>query len=148
MSKIFVFGSNLAGRHGAGAAKAALEHHGAIYGKGVGHYGNSYALPTKDENLKTLSLEDIQGHVTMFLIYATDNPELEFYVTKIGCGLAGYKPIDVAMFFKDAPKNCELPKEFVDIINRYKALDELTQLSQEMGLYDDDWEWMKHHNED
>lgn len=107
---IFVFGSNLAGRHGKGAALTALKEHGAIYGVGVGPQGNCYAIPTKDQALKPLGLATIRGFVLDLLQYAKLNPELEFYVTRIGCGLAGYKDSDISPMFKDAPKNCYLPE--------------------------------------
>jgi hypothetical protein len=113
--KIFVFGSNLAGRHGAGAAKYAMRHHGAQYGHGVGKVGNSYAIPTKDENIKTLPLGVISYYVAMFLNYARKHPQLEFELTPIGCGLAGYTPKDIAPMFKDAPSNVKKPKEFLEI---------------------------------
>jgi hypothetical protein len=87
---IFVFGSNLAGRHGRGAALCAKNAHGAVYGVGVGRTGNAYAIPTKDERIRTLPLERIAPYVSAFLDYARANPDLEFEVTKIGCGLAGY----------------------------------------------------------
>lgn len=106
---IFVFGSNLAGRHGAGAALFALQNHGARYGQGVGRQGNSYAIPTKDFSIKTLPLIEIHFHVRDFLDYASKHPELEFQVTRIGCGLAGYSDEDIAPFFKNAPSNCSLP---------------------------------------
>lgn len=113
MSKeIFVFGSNLAGRHGAGAAKYAFEHHGAKYGRGVGLQGNSYAIPTKDAQLRTLPLSTIQGYVDQFLNFARLRSELIFNVTPIGCGLAGYKYEDIAPFFTEAPENVRLPEEF------------------------------------
>lgn len=110
---IFVFGSNLAGRHGKGAALYARLHHGAIYGQGVGRQGNSYAIPTKDERLRTLDLVTIDGYVEAFLEYAEAHPELEFQVTAIGCGLAGYKPRNIAPMFLGAPDNCHLPPEFL-----------------------------------
>lgn len=106
---VFVFGSNLAGRHGAGAAKFARMNHGAIYGRGTGRQGNSYAIPTKDLALKTLPLNKIQHYVAEFLAYARQNPELIFEVTKIGCGLAGYSESDIAPMFASAPTNCALP---------------------------------------
>lgn len=108
-NKIFVFGSNLAGRHGKGAALFALQNHGAKYGIGIGRTGNSYAIPTKDKNIKTLSLDEIQVYILGFIEYAELNPELEFQVTKIGCGLAGYKEEDIYPLFKSAPSNCHLP---------------------------------------
>lgn len=106
---IFVFGSNLAGRHGAGAALYAAKNHGAKYGVGVGRTGNSYAIPTKDSSIRTLPLDSIQPYVTEFLEYASNHPELEFQVTKIGCGLAGYTEADIAPMFTGAPSNCHLP---------------------------------------
>lgn len=106
---IFVFGSNLAGRHGAGAALFARQHHGAIYGKGVGPQGNSYAIPTKDADLRTLNITLIRAFVIDFITYAKEHPELTFNITRVGCGLAGYTDKDMAPLFKDAPANCQLP---------------------------------------
>lgn len=106
---IFVFGSNLAGRHGKGAAATALNEHGAVYGQGAGPQGNSYAIPTKGRELATLPLSIIKTFVTKFIEYAESHPDLEFNVTRIGCGLAGYKDADIAPMFKDAPSNCHLP---------------------------------------
>ena len=106
---IFVFGSNLAGRHGKGAALDARNKYGAVYGVGEGRTGNAYAIPTKDGRLKILPLVRIEGSVQKFLDYATSNPELKFLVTRIGCGLAGYKDSDIAPMFKSAPQNCSLP---------------------------------------
>lgn len=118
MSGIFVFGSNLAGRHGAGAAKYALLHHGAVYGQGEGLQGNSYAIPTKDARIITLPLPAIRAHVAAFLIFARRNPDLTFRLTPIGCGLAGYKPADIAPLFADAPRNVVLPPEFLALAGR------------------------------
>lgn len=106
---VFVFGSNLAGRHGAGAALWARENKGAIYGQGVGMQGDSYAIPTKDEHLETLPLDVIGAHVEQFLIFAENHPELKFQVTRVGCGLAGYNDDDIAPMFDGAPPNCVLP---------------------------------------
>lgn len=86
---VFVFGSNEAGYHGGGAAREAYEKFGAVWNKGIGHYGQSYALPTKDTNVQTLPLAHIQHYVDRFLDYVMRNPNLTFYLTKIGCGLAG-----------------------------------------------------------
>lgn len=109
--QIFVFGSNLAGIHGAGSAKEASLNYGAVYGVGVGRTGNSYAIPTKDLNLKTLPLEVIKLYVEQFINYAKKNSDLQFIVVRIGCGLAGYTASDISPMFKDAPKNCILPDE-------------------------------------
>jgi hypothetical protein len=116
MTDIFVFGSNLAGRHGAGAAKFALENHGAIYGQGIGLQGQSYGIPTKDENIQTLPLHRIQEYVQEFLSFASSRPDLYFNVTAVGCGLAGYTPDQIAPFFLKYPKNVKLPMEFRDVI--------------------------------
>jgi hypothetical protein len=110
--EIFVFGSNLAGRHGKGAALAARKQHGAIYGQSEGLQGNSYAIPTKDELLNTLHIDTIDMAVERFLEFAVAHPEMTFNVTPIGCGLAGYKPEQIAPFFKGAPENVLLPDEF------------------------------------
>lgn len=106
---VFVFGSNLAGRHGKGAALCAKNSHGAEYGVGVGRTGNSYAIPTKDRYLRTLPLIEIEKYVKDFLNYALEHKEIEFYITKIGCGLAGYKEDDIKPMFYNAPINCKLP---------------------------------------
>lgn len=113
MTGIFVFGSNLAGRHGKGAAKDARDLHGAIYGQGVGRQGNSYAIPTKTGDLKILPLADIAYFIRLFLQYAYSHPELQFMVTRVGCGLAGYQDSDIAPLFKYAPTNCILPQEWI-----------------------------------
>lgn len=105
---IFVFGSNLAGRHGRGAAYFARQHHGAIYGQGEGLQGDSYAIPTKDAALRTLSLVTIKQHVETFLAFARQSDCL-FTVTRIGCGLAGYSDVQIAPMFANAPPNCILP---------------------------------------
>lgn len=120
---IFVFGSNLAGRHGKGAALAALREHGAIYGRGVGPQGFAYAIPTKDARLATLPLEVVALHVADFLGYARAHPELTFRVTPIGCGLAGYRPAQIAPFFRGAPPNCELPEEFTAVLRSERRLE-------------------------
>jgi len=112
---IFVFGSNLAGRHGKGAALYARKHHGAIYGQGEGLQGSSYAIPTKDENLNTLPSEVIRRQVARFLAFAHTHPHLTFEVTPIGCGLAGYKPEQIAPFFANRPHNVSLPPEFLEV---------------------------------
>lgn len=108
--RIFVFGSNLAGRHGKGAALFAKQNRGAISGKGVGHHGQSYAIPTKSSALLTLGRNVIKIYVEEFMDYARANPELRFEVTKIGCGLAGYDEREIAPLFRGAPENCDLPE--------------------------------------
>lgn len=109
MSQIFVFGSNLAGRHGKGAALHARLVHGAIYGQGFGFQGQSYAIPTKNWSIRPLPLSEIDRYVDKFVCFAIEHPELTFNVTRIGCGLAGYKDSDIAPLFRGAPINCNLP---------------------------------------
>jgi len=122
---VFVFGSNLAGSHGAGAAKDAVTKFGAVYGIGVGHVGQSFAIPTKDfrglhGSKNVLSLQHIKVYVDLFESYATHHPEYIFIVTKIGCGLAGYSSEDIAPLFRvtylKAP-NCIWPEDWVKIFN-------------------------------
>jgi len=109
---IFVFGSNLAGRHGKGAALHARQHHGAVYGKGIGLQGTSYAIPTKDADINTLPLDQIRQHIDDFKAFAASRPDLSFQVTAIGCGLAGYTAADIAPMFRGAPVNCTFPEAF------------------------------------
>lgn len=108
-NRIFVFGSNRSGVHGAGAARAAYLHSGAVWGVGRGRQGMAYAIPTKSREMKTLPLSSIRESVAEFLSYAMENPHLSFFVTRIGCGLAGYTDADIAPMFKGAPENVELP---------------------------------------
>lgn len=114
--EIFVFGSNLAGRHGKGAALAARRQYGAIYGQGRGMQGSAYAIPTKDRRIRTLPLGEIERYVREFLQFAHEHPHLRFRVTAIGCGLAGYSPAEIAPLFEGAPGNCDLPSEFRAVI--------------------------------
>lgn len=112
---IFVFGSNLAGHHAGGAARVALNRFGAVWGQGEGLQGNSYAIPTMQGGIET-----IKSYVDRFIEFAKYEKALTFYVTKIGCGIAGFKLNDIAPLFKDAliVPNIRLPKEFTDIIGK------------------------------
>lgn len=115
-NEIFVFGSNEAGIHGGGAAKIAREKFGAIYGVPFGLMGQSFAIPTKDENLKTLLLSNIQNYLVSFIKFAIDSPQLKFYLTKIGCGLAGYTTNDIKLILwkaVDSATNGELPQNII-----------------------------------
>ena len=111
--EIFVFGSNLAGMHGGGAARAAVRHYGAIMGQGVGLQGRSYAIPTMQGGVDT-----IKPYVDEFITFAKAHKELTFLVTRIGCGIAGFKPADIAPLFKDAVdvENIWLPSDFWDVL--------------------------------
>lgn len=106
---IYVFGSNLAGIHGAGSAAEAVKRHGAKWRVGVGRTGNAYAIPTKGYKIQTLPLNEIEPHVKDFIKYAEANQHLVFDVVAIGCGLAGYKPDSIAPLFKGSPDNVNLP---------------------------------------
>lgn len=112
-NEIFVFGSNLAGHHGGGATRVALQKFGAIMGKGVGLQGQSYAIPTMQGGVET-----IKPYVDEFINFAKTHPELKFYVTRIGCGIAGFKDEEIAPLFQEASEvaNIILPKSFADII--------------------------------
>ncbi len=123
--KIFVYGSNEAGRNGKGSALHAKKYYGAETGIGRGRTGNAYAIPTKDSNLKVLPLDVIWRYVGDFIHYAESHSELEFFVVAIGTGLAGYSHAQIAPMFKYAPPNCELPPEWVAInkLNEIKRLD-------------------------
>ena len=91
---IFVFGSNLAGRHGAGAAKHAVQYYGAQYGVSAGITGQAYAIPTKDAQLRTLSIDEITKHAKIFVDYAVSD-DRNFLLTPIGTGLAGHSKKDI-----------------------------------------------------
>lgn len=112
--EVFVFGSNLSGRHGKGAAKTALTW-GAIWGKASGLQGRTYGIPTKDKSIKrVLSLNEIEPFVDEFINFAIEHPELTFLVTEVGCGLSKMKPKDIAPLFEKAVdiKNIHLPLRF------------------------------------
>ena len=127
----FVFGSNLSGRHGKGAAKTALKW-GAEYGRGLGHFGSTYAIPTVNHNISAaLPIEEIEIFVDEFYLYVCDHPGLTFLVTEIGCGLAGHSVSAIAPLFKRflkrnsageleySKENVRLPKKFFDFLINY-----------------------------
>lgn len=111
--EIFVFGSNLAGAHGGGAAYIAYKKFGAVWGEGIGLQGQSYAIPTMQGGVET-----IKPYTDEFIDFAKNNPEYKFLVTRIGCGIAGFKDEEIAPLFDGAinVENIILPKEFVEII--------------------------------
>ena len=106
-NEIFVFGSNGDGAHVGGAAATAVNKFGAIMGQAEGLQGQSYAINTMDGEAKMAS------EIENFLDFANEHQELTFYVTEIGCGIAGYTPEDVAPYFQNSPKNVILPKSFL-----------------------------------
>ena len=122
-NQVFVFGSNEAGIHGAGAAKLAVEKFGATMGMGYGLQGKSFGIPTKDTFIRTLPLDKIEFYVYSFLTEVMEYPDTEFLVTKIGCGLAGYSENEIANLFKGKfiPENVTLPESFFNIINSWNS---------------------------
>lgn len=115
---IFVFGSNLDGIHGAGAAKTALRERGATWAAGEGLMGTSYALPTKGHKISYMSLEDVKLHVQRFLDHAHANPYATYMVTQVGCGLGGFTKEEIAPLFASAPANCRFDKEWSKLLPR------------------------------
>lgn len=114
-NEIFVFGSNLGGFHGGGAARAAMDHYGAVWGQGVGLQGQSYAIPTMHGGVDV-----IKPYVDEFIAFARQHPELRFLVTRIGCGIAGFAVEQIAPLFADAidDENIILPEDFVKVIEQ------------------------------
>ena len=111
-NEIFVFGSNLEGMHGGGAARLAYNKFGAIWGQGVGLQGQSYGIPTMHGGV-----EAIKPYVDEFIEFAKSHPELTFLVTRIGCGIAGFRDEEIAPLFKECIEidNVILPRSFVTI---------------------------------
>ena len=112
-NEVFVFGSNLMGHHGGGAAWVAMKRFGAIWGQGVGLQGQSYGIPTMQGGVET-----IVPYVEEFIDFAADHPEMTFLVTRIGCGIAGFRDEEIAPLFKEAleAENIVLPKSFVTLL--------------------------------
>lgn len=113
---VWVFGSNLAGLHGKGAAKVAAMYFGAKHGRGIGISGTSYAIPTKDADIVTLPLDTISTYIDRFVKFTNQMmhtaPQVKFFVTSIGTGLAGYRDVDIAPLFKHAATNCSFPEQW------------------------------------
>lgn len=116
--EVFVFGSNLQGHHGGGAARVAMQRFGAIWGQGIGLQGQCYAIPTMQGGVET-----VKPYVAQFIDFAKEHKELFFYVTRIGCGIAGFKDQDMAPLFADALtiENVCLPESFAKIIEQLSA---------------------------
>lgn len=116
--EVFVFGSNLQGLHAGGAARVAYQKFGAVMGQGVGMQGQSYAIPTMHGSIK-----DIKPYVDDFIELAREWDQTTFYVTRIGCGIAGFKDEDIAPLFDEAYDlyNVRLPESFARIIERRRA---------------------------
>ena len=116
-NEIFVFGSNLEGAHGGGAAATAYRHFGAIWGQGAGLQGNSYGIPTMHGGV-----EAIRPYVEEFIAFARSHPELHFLVTRVGCGIAGFRDEEIAPLFAEAAhlENVWLPASFLEVIGALK----------------------------
>lgn len=113
--EIFVFGSNLAGQHGGGAARLAYNQFGAEWGVGVGLTGQTYAIPTMHGGV-----DAIAPYVDEFIEFARQNSDMKFYVTRIGCGIAGFRDEEMAPLFREAlnVSNIVLPKSFYNILTQ------------------------------
>lgn len=114
-NEIFVFGSNLSGMHGGGAARLAYQKFGAIWGQGVGLQGQSYGIPTMQGGVDTL-----KPYVDEFIEFAKTHPQLKFLVTEIGCGIAGFSVEEIAPLFEQAieVENIYLPERFWMVLNQ------------------------------
>lgn len=114
-NEIFVFGSNLSGHHGGGAALLAMNKWGAIWGQGVGLQGQTYGIPTMQGGVET-----IRPYVDEFIQFANKHPEMTFLVTEIGCGIAGFPPQEIAPLFAKATttENIHLPQWFWDLLGK------------------------------
>ena len=115
---VFVFGSNMAGQHADGAARTALEHFGAIKDVGRGWSGQSYAIPTMNEHLQQMPLSQIQHYIDDFKIYTKNHPKMTYFLTSIGCGIAGYKVEEIAPMFKGISHNVIFPASFRPFVER------------------------------
>ncbi len=114
-NEVFVFGSNLRGAHGGGAARVAVECFGAVWGQGVGMQGQCYAIPTMHGGVDV-----IKPYVDEFIAFAREHREMKFLVTPIGCGIAGFTVEEMAPLFADAidDENIILPEGFVKVLSR------------------------------
>lgn len=112
-NEVFVFGSNIRGQHMGGAARVAFDKFGAVWGQGVGLQGQSYAIPTMEGGV-----DYVAGYVDEFVLFAKAHPEMFFWVTRIGCGIAGFRDEEIAPLFKAASDldNVALPESFRAIL--------------------------------
>ena len=113
--EVFVFGSNLEGLHGGGAALLAYERFGAVWGQGTGLQGKSYGIPTMHGGVDVIA-----PYVDEFIAFAREHKELKFLVTEIGCGIAGFTVEEMAPLFRKALDgvNIYLPQRFIKILEK------------------------------
>ena len=109
--EVFVFGSNASGAHGGGAARFAYDRFGAVWGQGEGLQGQSYGIDTMS------GLGVFREQAAHFVEFAAQHPDLRFLVTEVGCGIAGYRPEQVAGFFDGSPANVVLPESFTAVLD-------------------------------
>lgn len=132
---VFVFGSNMAGTHQGGAAKTAHLHFGATKGVGRGWAGQSFAIPTMNEHLQQMPLSQIQHYIDDFKIYTKNHPKMKYFITSVGCGVAGYKVEEIAPMFKGISRNVIFPASFRPFVE--KTLPKITQKLLHSFLTDD-----------
>ncbi len=120
---VFVFGSNLAGQHDDGAARIAAHHFGAVAGVGRGWMGQSFAIPTVNEHFQSMPLSQIAHYVDDFKIYAQNHPNNCYFVTALGCGMAGYKVSEIAPLFKGIHDNVIFPESFKPYVDEHAISD-------------------------
>lgn len=130
-NQVFVFGSNLAGEHVGGAAKVAREKFGAEWGVGEGMTGRCYAFPTLTEDLDQIPHWKLEKHIDNFFKTALDNPDKEFILTKVGCGIANYPEKYMKALFVDSPKNVIKPEGWHANMRSQPTLDEFVKYCQE-----------------
>ncbi len=128
---VFVFGSNMAGQHGSGAARVASQHFGAVEGVGRGWAGQSFAIPTLNEHIQQMPLSQIEHYVEDFKIYAKNHPKMKYFVTALGCGIAGYKVSEIAPLFKGIYHNVIFPESFKPYVED-NAVSQFPTLTQKM----------------
>ena len=115
---VFVFGSNMAGDHASGAARTAQQFFGALKGVGRGWSGQSFAIPTMNEHLQQMPLSQIQHYIDDFKIYTKNHPKTKYFITSVGCGIAGYQTEEIAPMFKGISHNVILPQSFRPFVER------------------------------
>ncbi|MEB3766364.1 hypothetical protein [Acinetobacter sp. MD2] len=118
---IFVFGSDLAGKHSEGAARIAQQFFGALHGVGRGWSGQSFAIPTLNEHLQPMLLAQIQHYIEDFKIYTKQHPNTHYFITALGCGQAGYQTSDIAPLFRGISSNVTFPESFQPYIETNAA---------------------------